>query len=52
MFFEEPSMDSPVPRAPLLRAVILASMVLTVLLGIGPASEQLLSLVETAISTF
>ena len=52
MFFEEPAMDSPVPRAPLLRAVILASMVLTVLLGIGPASEQLLSLVETAISTF
>ena len=52
MFFEEPAMDSLVPRAPLLRAVILASMVLTVLLGIGPASEQLLSLVETAISTF
>jgi NADH-quinone oxidoreductase subunit N len=52
MFFEEPVTDSPLPKAPLLRVAILVSMVLTVLFGLGPASEWLLSLVETAISTF
>ena len=52
MFFEEPVSDSSLPKAPLLRVAILVSMVLTVLFGLGPASEWLLSLVETAISTF
>ncbi len=52
MFFEKPERDSPLPPALGLRALVFVSMILTVLFGIGPASQWLLALLETAIASF
>ncbi len=52
MFFEKPEHDSPLPPALGLRVLVIASMVLTVLFGMGPASQWLLVLLETAIASF
>ena len=52
MFFEKPERDSPLPPALGLRALVFVSMILTVLFGIGPASQWLLDLLETAIASF
>ena len=52
MFFEKPENDSPLSPALGLRVLVIASMVLTVLFGMGPASQWLLALLETAIASF
>ena len=52
MFFEDTDKQKPLPKATMLRAVIVLSAVMTVLFGLGPASQWLLGLVETAVSTF
>jgi NADH-quinone oxidoreductase subunit N len=52
MFFEKPEHDSPLSPALGLRVLVIASMVLTVLFGMGPASQWLLALLETAIASF
>ena len=52
MFFEKPEKDSPLSPALGLRVLVIASMVLTVLFGMGPASQWLLALLETAIASF
>lgn len=52
MFFEQPENDSPLSPALGLRVLVVISMVLTVLFGMGPASQWLLALLETAIASF
>ena len=52
MFFEKPEIDLPLSPAFGLRALVVISMIFTVLFGIGPASQWLLVLVETAIASF
>lgn len=52
MFFEKPENDSPLSPALGLRILVIASMALTVLFGMGPASQWLLALLETAIASF
>ena len=52
MFFEKPENDSPLSPALGLRVLVILSMVLTVLFGMGPASQWLLVLLETAIASF
>ena len=52
MFFEKPEGDLPLSPAFGLRALVVISMIFTVLFGIGPASQWLLVLVETAIASF
>jgi len=52
MFFEKPESESPLPPALGLRALVFVSMIFTALFGIGPASQWLLALIETAIASF
>ncbi len=51
MFFEEPASSSRLKSASSLRMAIMACAILTVLCGIGPVSEWLVSLVSTSIDS-
>jgi NADH-quinone oxidoreductase subunit N len=52
MFFEKPGSESPLSPALGLRVLVVVSMIFTVLFGMGPASQWLLTLIETAIASF
>ena len=52
MFFEKPGSESPLSPALGLRVLVVVSMIFTVLFGMGPASQWLLALIETAIASF
>jgi|TARA_B100001758_G_scaffold218876_1_gene206618 NADH:ubiquinone oxidoreductase subunit 2 (subunit N) len=51
MFFEEPEKSPKIKSASSLRMAIMACSILTVLCGIGPVSEWLVSLVSTSIDS-